>query len=91
MDSLPPLDDPGTPEGRVDLLFRERAFWLYLTAHRQGDLRRLARHYSRRVEMVFPWGSYPGGAGVYGTSVVALVPASEQQLNSQYTGCLPGI
>ena len=35
-----PLIDPGTPAGRVDLLFRERGFWLYLTGHRLGDLRR---------------------------------------------------
>ena len=40
---LGPLQDPGTPDGRVDLLFHERAFWLYLTGHRQGDLRRLIR------------------------------------------------
>jgi len=35
--------DPGTQVGREDLLFRERAFWLFATGHRLGDLRRLAR------------------------------------------------
>ena len=29
---LAPLTDPGTPAARVDMLFRERAFWLYLAA-----------------------------------------------------------
>ena len=44
---LAAVTDPGTPAGRVDLLFRERAFWFYLTAHRLGDLRRLVRQYQR--------------------------------------------
>src|SRR6185503_211029 len=38
---LAPLTDPGTPAARVDIMFRERAFWMYLTGHRLGDLRRL--------------------------------------------------
>ena len=37
---LPTLD-PGDAVGRENLLFRERAFWLFLTGHRMGDLRRL--------------------------------------------------
>jgi len=44
---LAALTDPGTAEARVDLLFRERAFWFFLTGHRQGDLRRLIRQYGR--------------------------------------------
>src|SRR6202011_3033884 len=32
--AMPPLADPGSYSARVDLLFRERAFWLFLTAHR---------------------------------------------------------
>ena len=35
--------DPGTPDGEQKLLFHERAFWLYLTGHRLGDMRRLMR------------------------------------------------
>lgn len=35
------LEDPGSPDARVDLLFRERAFRLFATGHRRGDLRRL--------------------------------------------------
>ncbi|HEX6134868.1 MAG TPA: tetratricopeptide repeat protein, partial [Longimicrobiales bacterium] len=38
--TLAPLQDPGSPAARVDLLFQERAFWLFLTGHRLGDLRR---------------------------------------------------
>jgi len=56
---LPDLSDPGTPASRVDLFFRDRALWLYLTGHRQGDLRRLIRQYGRVVESVYPQGEYP--------------------------------
>ena len=44
--------DPGTAASRVDMLFRERAFWMYFTAHRLGDMRRLVRQYSPRLETV---------------------------------------
>jgi hypothetical protein len=36
---LAPLADPGTATGRQDMLFRERAFSMYTTAHRLGDIR----------------------------------------------------
>lgn len=75
---LPPLDDPGTPEARVDLLFSERAFWLYLTGTRLGDMRRLIRDYNRPAETVFPTGDWHKG-GVYGTDVNLPVPFNEQQ------------
>ena len=32
---------------QVDVMFRERAFWLYLTGHRLSDMRRLIRQYHR--------------------------------------------
>src|SRR5690606_19133625 len=38
---LPLLTDPGDRDGRVLLMFEGRAFWMYLTGHRIGDLRRL--------------------------------------------------
>ncbi len=63
---LPDTTDPGTPDARVDLTFRERAFWLFATGTRLGDLRRLIRHYNRARESVFPTGSYRLG-GTYGT------------------------
>lgn len=84
---LPDLVDPGTTTGREDLLFRERAFWLYLTGHRQGDLRRLVRQYGRTQSTVYPIGQYPAG-GVYGSDVTAPVPTAERA-NPLFTGCLP--
>ncbi len=84
---LAPLVDPGNTGARVDLLFRERAFWLYLTAHRQGDLRRLIRQYLRAPNAVYPTGSYPGASGMYGEQIVVPMPEEERQLNPKYTGC----
>ena len=67
---LDTLIDPGTTNGRVDLLYRERAFWLFMTGHRLGDLRRLITHYGRGAETVFPTGVYRSGGsvGTYGTA-----------------------
>ena len=86
---LAPLEDPGTPAGRVDLVFRERAFWLYLTGHRQGDLRRLIRHYGRSQQEIYPVGLYPAAGGIsYGSDVTAPIPATERVSNPHFTGCL---
>jgi hypothetical protein len=84
---LAPLTDPGASDLRVDLLFRERAFWLFLTGHRQGDMRRLIRDYGRPAESVYPTGPYPGGDGVYGTDVTAPIPVTERVSNPKFTGC----
>ncbi len=84
---LDDLTDPGTPAARLNLLFRERAFWLYLTAHRQGDLRRLIRVYGRDPTTVYPVGPYPGGTGVHGNEIVVPTPPSEQKFNPHYAGC----
>jgi hypothetical protein len=84
--ALSPLTDPGTPDARVNLLFRERAFWLFGTGHRHGDLRRLVRQYGRNAESVFPTGTYRAGL-VYGTSVV-FMPSEREQNNPNFTGCL---
>ncbi|HJR67491.1 MAG TPA: RagB/SusD family nutrient uptake outer membrane protein [Gemmatimonadaceae bacterium] len=70
------LTDPGTPAARVDLMFRERAFWLWLTAHRLGDLRRLVRQYDRTAASVFPTGAYSQG-GTYGNDVSLPIPFEE--------------
>ena len=79
--ALPALTDPGTAAGRQDLLFRERAYWLFLTSHRLGDLRRLVRQYNRPAESVFPSGNYSsnGRSGVYGTDVNFPIPIEEGQ------------
>lgn len=81
--SLPPLTLQATPAGQVDQLFHERAYWLYLTSHRLGDLRRLIRQYTRPVNTVFPSGAYFKG-GIYGTDVNVPVPQQEQN-NPNYT------
>ncbi len=86
---LAPLEDPGDAGLQVDLLFRERAFWLYMTGHRQGDLRRLIREYGRLAGTIYPRGPYSLGSGrLYGDRVVAPVPEGERRLNPKYTGCI---
>jgi len=83
---LDPLADPSSAAGRVDLHFRERAFWLFLTGHRHGDLRRLVRQYGRAAESVFPTGAWREGIG-YGSATNMALPG-EQTANPHYTGCL---
>jgi len=82
---LTPLTDPGSAAARQNLLFRERAFWFWGTAHRLGDLRRLVKAYSRPAETVFPTGPYFKG-GAFGTDV-ALIPAQAEKNNPDFTGC----
>ena len=74
---LTPLVDPVDPTQRVDLMFRERAFWMYGTGHRQGDLRRLVRDYGRASSSVFPSGPHFRGS-TYGNDVAYPVPFAEQ-------------
>lgn len=84
---LVPLDITGlSADEVVDLHFRERAFWLWLTAHRLGDLRRLARQYGRDPETIFPTGTDFAG-GRYGADVNFPVPFAELN-NPNFTGCL---
>ncbi|MBC7896375.1 MAG: hypothetical protein H7066_13250 [Cytophagaceae bacterium] len=86
---LSALTDPGTPAARVDLHFKERAYWLFLTGHRLGDMRRLARQYQRGIETVFPTGAFPAskGGGAYGVDVNFPVPFDELN-NPNFTQCL---
>ena len=74
---LAPLTLPATTAAQVDLLFRERGFWMYGTGHRLGDLRRLVRQYRRGAETVFPTGAYHKGGGQYGPRVNLPVPFDE--------------
>src|SRR4029077_8494935 len=78
------LSDPGSDTARVSLTFRERAFWLFLTGHRQGDLRRLVSQYGRAPNTVYPTGVYPGGPGHYGSDVTVPIPAEERTYNSLF-------
>lgn len=84
--TLTALADPGTDSARTDLLFRERAFWMFGQGHRLGDLRRLARApYNRAVNTLYPVGPYPKGTA-YGTNTELPVPFDERN-NPKYTGC----
>jgi hypothetical protein len=70
---------------RIKVLFRERAFWLFGTGHRLGDLRRLVRTYGFNVADAFPSGLYQGGPNEYGSDVT-FVP-TEEFASSAYHGC----
>jgi starch-binding outer membrane protein, SusD/RagB family len=92
-----------TEAQRVNVHFQERGFWLYLQAHRLGDMRRLIRQYGRGAETVFPTGTYtrllwagvatadaalvPRELGTYGTDVNFPVPFDEQN-NPNFEQCL---
>ncbi len=66
-----------------DLVFRERAYEMYLTGHRMGDLRRLVRQYSLPVASVFPTGNYHKLGLVYGNQASWFVPFQEEN-NPEY-------
>ena len=82
---LPPLTDPATvtmtPQQMFDarraLLFSERAFWLFNSGHRLGDLRRLVRNYGLPSNTVFPSGPHFRG-GTFGNDVAYPIPFNEQ-------------
>ncbi len=74
---LTPLTDTGqSTAALVDLHFRERAFWLFSTGHRLGDLRRLVRQYNRPANTVFPSGTHHKGTP-YGADVSFPIPVQE--------------
>jgi hypothetical protein len=83
---LDAVSNPSSQTAREDLLFRERAFSLYLTSHRLGDLRRLVRQYGRDQADVFPSGPYHKG-GNYGSDVNIPVSGDEQN-NPNFSACL---
>lgn len=82
---------PGaTKAEQEDQLFAERAFWLYGTAHRLGDMRRLVEAtaeggYGRAFNVVYPSGTYPKG-GVFGQDRSLPVPIEEQN-NPNFVEC----
>ncbi len=84
---------------QVDVMFRERAFWLYGTGARLGDMRRLIRQYGRDQSTVFPVGPYPNANNPrlpaplpsYGTDVSLTLPTASAGVsdpNPSYKGCL---
>lgn len=82
------ISDPGSDSARVSVLFQERAYWLFLTGHRQGDLRRLIRQYGRLEDQVYPTGTFTvPDVGLYGQNVNVPIPQTEY-INPKYHGCL---
>jgi hypothetical protein len=75
---------------RVNVMFRERAFWMFGTGHRQGDMRRLIRQYGRLPEKVYSVGVWSRGtvAITYLPTPVLNVPEAEVDNNPKYHGCL---
>jgi len=81
------LTDPVVGASRVDQFFKERAYWLWLSGHRLGDMRRLMRSYGRTEAQVFPTGAYFKQNLQYdGTDVNFPVPIDEEN-NPQFTQC----
>ena len=81
---------PTTQATALDLLYKERAYWMWLTGHRLGDLRRLVRVYKRDSEAVFPTGTLTSPLeGTYGTGTTIVVPFAERN-NPNFKGCLDG-
>jgi tetratricopeptide (TPR) repeat protein len=90
LQSLAPLTAAqlgATQAARVDVLFRERAFAMWLTAHRLGDMRRLIRQYGRNQAQVFPTGVTRFGVP-YGTDVNLPIPFNEINNPNAGGGCL---
>jgi hypothetical protein len=84
--TLPALADPGSQDARVTLHFREKAFWTFGRGQRLGDLRHLARDYSRPADQVFPVGEHYKG-GDYAGDVNFPIPQAEEN-NPNFTACL---
>jgi len=90
---LPAVATPATPAAAVDLLFAERARWLWLTDHRLNDMRRLVRAintrggYGRAVNSVYPNGAYFKNGLTYGGDVNLPIPFTETN-NPNFQQCL---
>jgi hypothetical protein len=89
---------PPDMASQLDTLFAERAYDLWMTGHREGDLRRLVRPtggtlpgYGLAQTSVWPTGAYFKG-GTYGSQVALLIPRREDN-NPQYSdaGCNNGL
>lgn len=84
--AMPALVDPGNEAARVNLQFREKAFWTFGRGQRLGDLRRLIKQYGRTVANTFPQGTHYKG-GQYGTDVNLPVTQPEEN-NPNFKGCI---
>lgn len=86
---LPDTTSPADMDDKVDLLFRERAFWFYGEGVRLADFRRLVRQYNRSPFMVYPIGGYTRHSGYahYG-DVLVYIPEEDKSVNHMYDGCI---
>ena len=70
---------------RMKTNFRERAFWMFSTGHRLGDMRRMVRQYAYPADSIYPRGAYYKG-GTFGTALMLPVPFEEVN-NPNFTAC----
>ncbi|MGH7713019.1 MAG: hypothetical protein ACREOG_17135, partial [Gemmatimonadaceae bacterium] len=91
--ALPALTDPGAAltgaaatDARVNLLFREKAFWTFSRGQRLGDLRRLVRQFGRTPDNVFPVGTHYKTTA-YGDDVNFPIHTDETN-NPKFSACL---
>lgn len=85
-EGLAPLTDPGSADARARLHFEERAFWLYASGHRLGDLRRMIRQYGFTEDEVFPTGQHFKGSA-FGDDVNFPIPQDEEN-NPNFVACI---
>jgi len=88
--NLTNLAQPADSIARTNVMYSERAFWLFSTGHRLGDMRRLVRPttaggYGRVVNSVYPNGAWFKG-GNYGDAIQMVLPVEELN-NPNYHGC----
>lgn len=93
-DTITALKKDSTTEAskelRENVMFRERAFWLYATGHRMGDMRRIVRQYNRPVQAVFPVGMHPllvTSDNTFSLFPNFAPPVDEVKQNPYYDGC----
>lgn len=76
-----------TPLLREEVMFQERAYWLLLTAQRQGDLRRRVRVYGRDPRSVYPSIGTTRQGRFYGSDVTLPVTLQQEGANPYFKGC----
>ncbi|MGV3709237.1 MAG: hypothetical protein ACO1Q7_10370 [Gemmatimonas sp.] len=85
--AMTPLVDPGAANARRDMIFREKAFWLFGLGHRYNDMRRMLRQYQMSPNEVFPNGPWQiNRAPGYSTDVVFRTVTAEGFNPSQPLG-----
>ncbi len=81
--------EPTAWNEKVNLLFRERAYWFYGEGVRLADFRRLVRQYGRNPYNIYPSGAYGRQQlqNVYGIAYVYIPAPSDLVDNPKYDGC----